>query len=1845
MKKRILNIILTLTLFVTGLHITAQTFPVQVIPQVTPPPPVYLSDYASTNNSADRVRAQVLLTDLTVLNREVRLKLYIEGNGINTQSRDFIVGAQPIFLDGGIPVQLGSIDLAPYFELQNLQGISAGAYANEMPEGLYQFCFEVYDVLSGNRISNKSCTNVLIFLNDPPFLNLPENNINLEAYNPQNILFQWTPRHINVSNVEYEFSLVEIWDTNIDPQAIFLSSPPIYQITTQTTTLLYGLSEPQLLEGKRYAWRVKAQALDGIDEIGLFKNNGYSEIFSFTYQGECNAPSYLTVEEVGTKTATFKWQGEIDYTQYKIDYRKAIDENGNTGDQNTFQWFESTTNRDEFIVIDLEPNTMYEWRVGGYCADGTLSFAESSTFTTMAEEAEAYYNCGIEPTINIANQLLLDELQVGDVIKAGDFNVKIQEVSGTNSFSGKGYTTVGFLKNIKIALEFSNIQVNTDYQFVSGEIKTVYDPTWSNILDVDEVIDEFEDIVDVFTGDDIVIITLDYDITVSDITVDADSGQIIVNNPNGSPSTFDYDTGDIYTITDASGDQFEIDANGNVTQTGTGAEGGPATADNTFGITNGHDHTIGDPSVRTIEKHPIAFTYRKGSNTKYELDVANNNYENEKYHKVTIDGGGSYYPVHKAIVEGGDTDHFYVDVNNVSTYIKTDSLIFKTVSGTKVDAVKEGTNSYKITVKGRNSYANEEAIITFKDSIGKQHILSSFFIHHIKKFPTINVNVVLINGATDIDGLQAKLDAIYKPTGVSFNVGSTETLTISQADWDVDIANAKIDYNGSGLASDHPKELRAIKDYYKNQNSGYDNKAYHLFVLDDSMSVTKALAGFMPKKNQWGFLFEAHYSTNIQNKGTVSTIAAHELGHGVFALGHPFGEDENKSGTASTWLMDYTNGTELAYPNWAKMSDDSLQLHLFQDDQDNEFGAYEHLIGFNVIPNSVSTHIGGENISFVSSAGKIITIPSSAKDVTFNSKGALFAFTITENGKQERYISAKWSNDKTFAGYLKKLTNGKDWNNAVYKDDESRKLLESNDNAFVYLGVYEKSNGSCGINLFQGKYPNEVDKDEWNSGGNRIPFASTSTIKSKLKIFSDGNATNKPYGDKTKLIESKIASPEACNSCTEGDKFIDDYKEISDTEILEKIIQISYLICDSNADPDFFSEFSTEGYNNLLAWQKTFYDNGDWGTDLEAFNGFYKAYEAYINYYKASKEIIKTSDDRKALLRIAYNFKPLQLKSLPVNDRVRMLKIISSSFMTGFWTSTDYNIEALALKIIRSIDINDDKILATEFLDALLIENTLSTLLNKIDGDNFKELVFHISSLVFQHKPKPNYSYLESQDFFDENGKIYNNHIFHWKEEAFVKDVVWHSNTKSTSSDLKITYDYDQWFDNTPQRFLRDISPYEFIGVNAPYGLTYLGLTSDKDKFFVMPAILFHWMTNENDNDQMWQNIKTSVDIGLTLFSLGEYTVAKTALGRAFAVANIAIPTVDILINNSDLQNEPEYEDFISTWNTVYTTYAVVTGIRVIYQLNPDKFKKFTDFFDTHKNTIKNNITDPVKYNKLESAVEEIKQINAANLANVGVKLNLLSKLDNFTSLKTWVNGLDDVVDANLITKLDALDVTDLGKLNTDLTHNVYGAEIKILLKESPDDLTNIWRKLKYDPAYSWEIQKTGGSRWEKWGQREFFKDITKKGKDFEELICKQAFKNRSSAKYLELKQQFQADFGKNLDDYDMFSQVQLKYNNTGDYFVADQVFVKYDAFDDIEDLIVIENKLSRSTPFSPNQTSALHSNSFTIRSNSIASDTNPNLLLESANNETLSFSDSKQWYKVSSSGDGTSIINIQKIQ
>ncbi|MCM4166755.1 hypothetical protein KCTC52924_01606 [Arenibacter antarcticus] len=480
----------SLLFFVTCFLSFAQSFPVQVIPQATPPPPIYLTEYADASTVNSPLRVQLILNDFQIAIREVRLRTYFQGNGINFRSNDMVMGARPLFLEGGSPLMLTNVDLAPYFKFENITGISPNVYGRAIPEGAYQFCFEVFDATTGKQLSQKSCAVSVIFHNEPPFLVAPGNGSNVTETNPQNIIFQWTPRSINVTNVEYKLSLVEIWDNVIDPQAAFLSSPPVFQTTTTGTTYIYGPADPLLLSGKRYAWRVRANAKQGAEEIGLFKNQGHSEIFSFSYAGNCVLPMGISHEVKGSTNATIYWEDlSTEIPEYTVRYRKKGKSNA---------WFTSKTTTNLLTLWDLKAGTIYEYQLQKKCAVSDSDWSMVKQFTTFIVDNQAsVYECGIVPNFSLTNKEPLSNITTGEQFTAGDFPITLTEVNGENGrFSGKGYVTIPYLNSIKVAVEFTNVLINTDNQLVEGMVVTKYDPDMKNILDVDVAIDVVIDAYD-----------------------------------------------------------------------------------------------------------------------------------------------------------------------------------------------------------------------------------------------------------------------------------------------------------------------------------------------------------------------------------------------------------------------------------------------------------------------------------------------------------------------------------------------------------------------------------------------------------------------------------------------------------------------------------------------------------------------------------------------------------------------------------------------------------------------------------------------------------------------------------------------------------------------------------------------------------------------------------------------------------------------------------------------------------------------------------------------------------------------------------------------------------------------------------------------------------------------------------------------------------------------------------------------------------------------------------------------------------------------------------------------------
>ncbi|NJO01101.1 MAG: hypothetical protein HC880_04830 [Bacteroidia bacterium] len=63
-----------------------------------------------------------------------------------------------------------------------------------------------------------------------------------------------------------------------------LASPPIYEVRTPITNLLYDLSAPPLIENMEYAWTVTVSSPDR-PLVDLFENGGRSQVCTFRYGG------------------------------------------------------------------------------------------------------------------------------------------------------------------------------------------------------------------------------------------------------------------------------------------------------------------------------------------------------------------------------------------------------------------------------------------------------------------------------------------------------------------------------------------------------------------------------------------------------------------------------------------------------------------------------------------------------------------------------------------------------------------------------------------------------------------------------------------------------------------------------------------------------------------------------------------------------------------------------------------------------------------------------------------------------------------------------------------------------------------------------------------------------------------------------------------------------------------------------------------------------------------------------------------------------------------------------------------------------------------------------------------------------------------------------------------------------------------------------------------------------------------------------------------------------------------------------------------------------------------------
>lgn len=936
--------------------VSAQQYPVRLVPVVFPPYNVRLSDYAL--NSEPKLQLQVLMTDLLEPPHKTGIKFSLESGGrVIAVSNPFINGLDPFMLQPGNNISLSNLDLKPLFKLENLSGISPANYAKALPDGLYQYCFQAYDFYTKNNLSQKSCASVYQVLYEPPFLNLPQKGEKVtKKAEFQGVVFNWSPRQV-APNTKYIFTLKEIWDKQRDPVSAFLATRVLWKEESFAPSLYYGVDKTQLIPGRRYAWQV--QAVSGtpqynhspIQEGGVYKNNGLSEIFFFDYVENCPVPAFLMAKTTARGRAEIQWmlQGASS-KQFRVEYRKK---------GSSSPWLSETSYQTSAILSGLENNTEYEYRVGAVCGENKsfdpndLSHADAFAYsgvqyftTNFSNQNKNSAQCGVMPHVDLANKKPYDrQLTPNEVFTAGDFPVTVITAQGNaGNYTGEGFIQVPYLADTKIKVKFNNIQLNSDKQLINGTVETAYDTNESAVHYASAGLGE------IFGDKGIKDIKINYQIEKITLVMTPAPGvlRIVGIDPNGENKgpVQELPAGRDYTITDSSGKIWQVDEQGTVTEGEEIAKSGKSNADNTEGVKTSASGNISEITQYSANGVAIKWISMKDSHFYFDTpDITKIPFD--RYPQVKDTKGRNIVIPYKAVVKG-QKEFIGARIIIEDPKLKEAKIEFKVLGSGKLINAELVSNTgnqreYKLELKGIFSYGEEEIMAVLLPSENqqktnkvenkqkelkeaKQKIIGSFRLVHLEP-KNVNLSLVPLDKASEaeLDTIAKNIHNTYSRVGINFDIKKQPVLDISA------VTTKDIDTPDDNPLSHYSKMQQSINRLYPAKIN-----EYVLFITEKASSTEQK--GFMPLGGQYGYAYKS------KDKNT----PAHELGHGVFRLEHPWSNKLIKTPRASTnLLMDYAGAAELSHFDWKQINDPKIKIYAFQKQEEGELTLNENeYLGF-----------------------------------------------------------------------------------------------------------------------------------------------------------------------------------------------------------------------------------------------------------------------------------------------------------------------------------------------------------------------------------------------------------------------------------------------------------------------------------------------------------------------------------------------------------------------------------------------------------------------------------------------------------------------------------------------------------------------------------------------------------------------------------------------------------------------------------------------------------------------------------------------------------------------------------
>lgn len=1429
-----MKVLTTLLLLLSSLSGLAQVFPIHVTPQIVPPYSPYLSDY--TAPGAQNFMVHIRANDATLSGYACKLRLTIEGVGITIRtSSDYV--AEPIMLDGGIPQVLYGYDLHAYFhpDALDFSGITKSEYTKtaRLPEGVYKFTVEVLDYNRGVVVSNTGMTMAWIVLNDPPMLNMPMNFSKVEIRDPANMLFSWTPRHSASPNAafttEYIFRMVELWPEDRNPYDAFLSQVPLFETTTSQNQIIYGINETPLTPGRKYAWQVQARDTDGKD---LFRNAGRSEVFVFQYGDALATPENLHMRWAKPTTLAIQWnrvKAANEEVKYRLQWRpRRRDEER--------PWYETRTKFTDKTLYHLEPNTEYEMQVRTETPLRESPYSEIRIFKTLPPEDDSFVcKADVAPPPVPANTLPVFPLAVNDTIHAGGYDVLVRDLMPVQGkYFGSGVAIVPWFNGAKVRVTFENIRVNDRFWLTSGTIKTVWNPESKFLLEEETIMlpGTAPDVGEL----DLTIVAADSLITITGAAIASvdrnEAGEIVVATTDGKKQTLA--KGESYAIIDEVGNGYVVDEKGNIAKT-TATEASAA-------------------ATRGNREYDLVFRFSKGD--------GRFGFDEKKYdalaHYYQLLEDGTHAPW-KALSSAGSDP---IQGELLSPSIASDAITFEVNGGTVTPASRDGS---KITLNLHGSSAGLEeelvALVAASDTVppkvlGKVNLATyNPLRYHLE---IVRVNGAVVPGGIDVSEISLRLNEIYNPAVVAWNV------TMTAASLKVAL-NETFDEGETGLLSNYTDDMKKVLHAFGRLR---DN-TYYIFLVETPRN--ESTLGYMPRNRQAGFVFTGPHQDNAEE--FVKTIA-HELGHGAFNLKHTFSE-HNLPASITDNVMDYSDGTALYKYQWDYIHDPQAMMGLFEDEEEAESVIVTELKQLAPFANEDGS------FTFLAPTGDPFTLPPDTESIKFwtndvyadgvlqpneSPDGALIAFTIDK----QTYRYHKILDGKSGSGY--KLQQG----DSPYVDMLTRKQGELE---LAIIGLPCVEDGKVKFIAQRVRFTGRAPESNHTAEG---------PIANKLPVED-------PYGPYDASAKIAMSAKLDFSYSDEAKQFLSENQACSN-EMVRFVVQAADVI---QQHPGYYELYKACTGQPLIypnAGNSETEDAVLLGVYYERLRKFPEEFLTYAHQRQRTYDDLLATTDPDQLNSFLKNMCGPDFREFTFEQRKHIIEVLSKGKMSDYWLGVGNNRENIVIHTLQQAPESQ----YPEILELLMAEHydLLKTLIRKfhnqlIGEDNFDRLIDAVTVMIQKTYVYENFE----QDIAEDR-------VLRWGSDDLFHGFEFHTNDwvhaaeseSITFSGSSLIHHYPAGGEYTGVRIESVEKTYAPLEV-APFDFVPLKLYDDialesgkpiinkaNGEFQAIPAIYMYWMLERKATDETLAAIKANVNGALFIIGGAEMIAAKSAFRLTLAV-------------------------------------------------------------------------------------------------------------------------------------------------------------------------------------------------------------------------------------------------------------------------------------------------------------------------------------------------------------------------